>query len=327
MGLAVRPRSARRYEAVPLGQIAVLGLVAFAGDPVVIAPVRGNVEGGTREQLQLAVRRGISKRGDVPVVPADAPQTCVSPQCERSLIASNDAAFAITIDANQDETSLAVRLEVRDATGKVLGSASETCELCGLEEVVDMVVRKTTEVMEGLHVLSAPVVRIESVPEGASVLVDGKLIGLAPLEIEVEPGTREIELRREGHVTQRRTVEAAAGEREVVRVELSYERGKLKPHHPWLIGGSAALVAGAGFLGGAAGLFIVNGRPYERDCQPDADGDCRSIYRTRGAGFLAATLGVGAIGAGVALIVVGIKNKRDEEARYAVTPGGLRVRF
>lgn len=322
-----RDFDSRKVDVVALSQLALFGLVAFTGDPVVLAPVRGNVEAGMQEQLQQAVRRSLSLHGDVPITPRAAPRTCVSPRCERELIANHDAKFALSIEATQDETSIEIRLDVRDASGKVVGSVTELCEMCGLEDVVDMVSVETAQVMKELKAVAAPTIRVESVPEGASVYIDGALIGLSPIEVEVEAGDREIELRREGLVSQRRTVKAVGGAREVVHMDMEYQRGKLRLHQSLLIGGVAAVTVGAGVIGGAATMFVIDGRPYKRDCQPDPEGNCKSLYRTKGMAYLTATLGVGAVAAGVIMIVTSRRRKRDENARYSVVPGGLKVRF
>lgn len=59
---------------------------------------------------------------------------------------------------------------------------------------------------------AAGVLRVGASVPGAVVLVDGRPLGDAPFEGEVDPGTRVVELRAPGHAPLRRTVELVAGE-------------------------------------------------------------------------------------------------------------------
>ncbi len=67
---------------------------------------------------------------------------------------------------------------------------------------------------------TAGVIRVEADAPGAVVLVDGRPIGEAPFEGEVEPGEREVEVRASGHATFRQTVALEAGEASTVNAKM-----------------------------------------------------------------------------------------------------------
>lgn len=58
----------------------------------------------------------------------------------------------------------------------------------------------------------AGVLRFDSTPMGAAVVVDGRHLGETPYEGELKPGRREVELRLPGHTTYHREIIVQAGE-------------------------------------------------------------------------------------------------------------------
>lgn len=71
--------------------------------------------------------------------------------------------------------------------------------------------------------------KLVSVPEGASVRLDGKLVGKTPLDLTpVEEGHRQIEFRLSGYLTQTREVQVQAGEVQEVQVTLDESPGTLR---------------------------------------------------------------------------------------------------
>jgi hypothetical protein len=67
------------------------------------------------------------------------------------------------------------------------------------------------------------IAQIDVVPNGAGVVLDGRQLGNAPLEMPLflEPGAHVIEVRQEGYVTVKRSVEALAGTSPELRIELA----------------------------------------------------------------------------------------------------------
>jgi hypothetical protein len=67
---------------------------------------------------------------------------------------------------------------------------------------------------------TAGVLRVEADAPGAVVLVDGRPIGEAPFEGEVEPGSRAVEVRAPGRAAFRQTVALEAGEAATLKATL-----------------------------------------------------------------------------------------------------------
>lgn len=65
------------------------------------------------------------------------------------------------------------------------------------------------------------VLSVTATPEGAEVLLDGNSLGSAPLaEIEVAPGSHEVQVKKEGFVAQTFQIDSKAGEEQALSAEL-----------------------------------------------------------------------------------------------------------
>ena len=103
--------------------------------------------------------------------------------------------------------------------------------------------------------------RVESRPTGANVLVDGKLAGLTPFEQTWEPGAHRVEVERHGYEVARTEAPLAEGAVHDVRVELRAEgasRTALLDHTPRLVP-SAANAALGSFLALASVPLLIAG--------------------------------------------------------------------
>lgn len=93
--------------------------------------------------------------------------------------------------------------------------------------------------------------------------------------------------------------------------------------------GAALLGLGVGAIGGGAVLIALDGRNHKPSCpadEVDPNGACPNIWTTRGAGIGTLAGGVALAGAGVALLVVGLKRKSEsEQAQLRVGPGTLQL--
>lgn len=61
---------------------------------------------------------------------------------------------------------------------------------------------------------------VKGSPEGAEVLVDGRVVGQVPMQLVIDPGTHDVSLRQEGFVQRRAHVEAKGGEPVTVSLDL-----------------------------------------------------------------------------------------------------------
>jgi hypothetical protein len=100
---------------------------------------------------------------------------------------------------------------------------------------------------------TAGVLRVAADAPGAVVLVDGRPVGEAPFEGEVEPGPRTVEVRAPGRAPFRRTVTLVAGEVAAVQATLVELPPQVAPaeaapdawYERWYVwAGAAAVLAG-----------------------------------------------------------------------------------
>jgi hypothetical protein len=229
-------------------------------------------------------------------------------------------------------------LEARDGEGRVIATAEDKCEICGLTELGDLVSDRGAALAQQLELLAAapPLIIINTAPSGANVWVDDQLVGRTPLEHQVEPGSHEIRVESEGYVAQRRSVTSVAGVKEEVEINLARAAvdANAHPGRGMIIGGAVALVAGAGLVGGGIPLIIIDSKsigdssnPNDPDCMPDDNMNCRDLYDTLGVGASMAALGAAALAAGIALVTIGVIRRKKASSRFAASPSGFTVRF
>jgi hypothetical protein len=103
--------------------------------------------------------------------------------------------------------------------------------------------------------------RITSDLPAARVFIDGAEVGLGTYVDELEPGRHRVEVRAEGYVSFRRTLELAPGERREVQASLSRrETGPSLLEDPvfWIVTAAIAVAAGA-----AVGIGVAVGSTSE----------------------------------------------------------------
>jgi hypothetical protein len=133
---------------------------------------------------------------------------------------------------------------------------------------------------------------------------------------------------RDGYVTQERTLTAVAGVRDRLDVEMTIAKKDWRPG-AW-IGGWVLFGSGLAGVGAGATLMVLHGRPYRKDCEADADGDCRNLYDTQTGGIIGLAVGGAALATGIALVTAARAGKRkgsSQRAHLIPTFGGLAGRF
>lgn len=104
--------------------------------------------------------------------------------------------------------------------------------------------------------------RVTSSLASARILVDGEEVGLGTYVDELAPGRHEIEVRADGYVSFRRTLDLEAGERRDLQASLTRRELPLEEDPVfWILTGAIAAVVGAGV---AIGVALGPGRepPY-----------------------------------------------------------------
>lgn len=283
-----------------------------------------------RATVQEEVRDGL-RRGPFDLV--DAPSelwtdSCVAPSCERAVAKATGADYVIRPRVSQRDNVYTVVLQARDAQGQIVGSAEDKCEICGLTELGELVSARAASLSKQLELIAgAPaLISVSAEPDGAEVWVDGQFVGLAPLEYALPPGEHELRFGARGYVSQKRSVTAVSGVQEELTVTLGRARVDARTRG-LIIGGAVTLGLGVAGIGGGAPLLALDGKPYERPCDADPEGDCKNLYDTVGPGAGLTAVGAAAVVTGAALLAVGLIRRNRQLERLYAGPSGILLKF
>jgi hypothetical protein len=193
--------------------------------------------------------------------------------------------------------------------------------------VEDQLARQAAALSDSLARLdrSPAVLVVESRPAGAEVLVDGVLVGKAPIELPLAGGTHRVQTRIAGHEPREREFTAVRGVRErwsvtlpaivvdAAPVERPPRREPLVPTGAAFVGVSAAALAvGIPFI-------VLHHDPYRARCSGDdydADDDlCRYRWNSLTAGATLVAVGGALAIAGTTMLVVGSRRRARRDAR------------
>jgi hypothetical protein len=187
-----------------------------------------------------------------------------------------------------------LELLAADAEGGLVRRLERGCQACNAREANDLVSRAVVELMTPPAPEPPRPVRVAvtSRPAGAEVKVDGQVVGVSPVEVEVAPGEHAFEaggVAGHGVATRQVAVEGQAAE---VLLELvpvapaprDEPRGARFGSWKWAAAGGAVAAVGAGVT-----LLALDGQ--ETDCL--AGQPCRSEYDTLAGGLALTAVGVG----------------------------------
>jgi hypothetical protein len=226
-----------------------------------------------------------------------------------------------TVTEKEGDFHVRVVLVGEDAAGL---SLEETCELCGIEELGELLTAMGGRLRRKVDLMGdAAVLRVETRPRGAEVRVDGVTVGTTPLEVAVESGTRKVEISKPGHRTEKRTIDAAAGTRENYSFVLV--RGGYQTWLPWTL-----LATGIVGVASGATLIAIDGNEIRSNCNSDPLGNCQFLHRTLGGGVALTVVGIGLVATGVALAVKWRSRKRTYakgRPHLQLTGAGFQGRF
>ena len=294
--------------------------------------VEGELVASWREEADR--RLGLAlRRGDVEVVDlAGATASCGDLDCRLRAARDAGAGYLLTsrLTVEPGARDYALEFELFGADdGERIAAIEGGCELCGFEEAVSMVEARAAVVLSTLQRSHArgSELSLRTTPAGARIEIDGQEAGLTPLTVQLPAGSHRIVARKEGHLSQTLEVEAIEGVRKDMELQLLPQPVAEDPSARGLvIGGALGLGLGVASVAAGIALIVVEGDPYRRDCQADADGDCRFLLGTRTGGIVAASVGGAAIAAGAALLGVGLRRKRRARVEVSALPG-LTFRF
>jgi hypothetical protein len=232
----------------------------------------------------------------------------------------------VHIRVAERERDYDLAIEVTWPDGRTRATTSR-CTICTPREA------GTRAATEALALLDAApealgILVITSTPSGATVEIDGEVIGPTPARVELPPGIHDVVVRKADRVTQTRRVELGPEGGDVTaRFEL--------PRDPQLdaragkIAGWSLIGVGVAAMATGIGLVVLDENPVKNDCSGvhvDRFGNCEFRWNTMGAGVGLLVPGVLAAAAGTTLVVLDARRGRDPgRARARVGVGVARV--
>jgi hypothetical protein len=310
---------------------------------VVVAPlqIEGELSQEQVDRLETDLLSGLERAGldAVPpdeVVPGDAQLPCRGEAaCVTALAKANDATHVLEVELVRSGRDYDLTMSLSSGRdGAEQAKTNQQCEICGLKELGELIGDQAASLQPKLEAVPATL-SVRSDPGGASVYVDGKLIGVTPIEEPLPEGKHEVRIALEGYVERRRSVTAVSGSDEAISLQLQpvpVAEVEGPDGRGMRIAGWTLLGVGLGALAGGATMLVLDERPVESRCTPeniDINGTCRYRYNTlEGGAGLAAAGGAMMVTAAV-LVAIGYKRKKQRggSRRAAVTPTGFGVRI
>jgi hypothetical protein len=285
---------------------------AQVGPRVVVAPIElvGEFPSGAREQLSTHLQSGLVRSRVARLTDADAPLQCQTLQCLLDRARDQGATHLVRAEISVVDKIYDVRITAYDSRASEIHiDVQETCEVCGLAEVAELVERQAATLGDRLAdwAPTPGVLSVESQPRGAAIALDGDAAGYAPLRLELEPGPHRLRATLPGHAPTERRVVAKEG----VHETWSFTMQPL-PRYPedgrrnvrragWAVLG----IGTAAFVPGVV-LLAVDGRGYRLRCggsDRDAEGDCRYRNDTLVYGAVLTACGAALLATGIGLLV------------------------
>ncbi len=300
---------------------------------VVPAQVQGELPAHVRQEVDARLRDSVAD--DAALLDGTVASACTDDACWSALATEAKASRLVQATIVVDDRDYAVRADVRDASGTVIASVDQRCEICGHEELVDTIELLGNALRRKLasEIVALPTLVVTSTPVGAWVSIDGENAGTTPLELTLAEGSHDIRVSKDGHVAQLRRVALVAGVRERVEVSLAPLPDRApapKQQTAMRAAGGTLLGLGLASIGAGIGLVVLDQNPQESRCDGqnvDIEGNCKYRYATLEGGIAAISVGAAALAAGIALVVVAHKRGRASRVAWMPTTNGIGLRF
>jgi hypothetical protein len=295
------------------------------------------VEDSQRADLDAAFAERIDGEG-FSLERAESDLGCGDTACLQRAGAERGATHIVRAKLTGTDRDYEMTVEVIDVGAGTVAALDGFCDTCGASELREFVVDKAVRLHATLRSqrLRPALLVIATQPAGALVYLDDEPIGRTPLEHQTIAGERRVKVVLDGHVTAQRAVSLVGGVEK--RVELTLDRrpdvdtesnvtaGK-KARIGKIVGGTS-LGVGVGLLGAGIALLVLDGNPIERKCNGenvDADNDCKFLHDTLAGGIGLTVGGAALAGAGVGLLVWGLRQPKTPKAsaRLGITPRGV----
>ncbi|MEZ4450916.1 MAG: PEGA domain-containing protein [Nannocystaceae bacterium] len=320
----------------------VAAVAASDGEAVIVLPpvIIGSAPEHVPAALEARLAEGL-RRGNFNVVAGDLVRSRLAGACEgeclRDLAAEVGATHLVRVQVVVEGRDYRVEVELLAANGETAATTRDDCEICGYDELGEMVGDLGAALRRKLNATAtpAPRLRVDVEPAGSVVTVDGEVVGVTPLDVEIAGGEHDVVVRREGYAAHRQRIAAVDGVTVTVHAQLALvpiadapteepTRRRLAP------AGWASIAVGVAAAGAGVGLVAIDERPITSDCEGenvDALGHCRWRYNTLAGGVVMAVVGVAAIGIGAALVAIDRRRGRAASSRSKVSLHGLGFRF
>ncbi|MCA9557825.1 MAG: PEGA domain-containing protein, partial [Myxococcales bacterium] len=326
----------------------LLASPAFAQDATIAAPplAVSGVPSAVGATFDAELRKSLSGKGKLLAAEAGSKSgvdgTCKATDCGKKLALAAGARFALTGTVVNNDEIYTVELSLYDAANDKQTKAKQVCELCGADDVKGSVAKAVKALTPALAAKAPPPkapppppppeenkvsMQVESVPDGADVLLDEKKVGQTPIGLQVKPGKHTVVVRKQGYLDATRQVSALDQTIKLMVTLVLYPTSgaavppplpppPAQPASPppaaeakapvdtsgftgvgWGLTVGGALAAGAGVW-----LVILDG---EITCT-DGRGrrECPNVYNTKGIGIPALGIGAAALGSGITLLII-----------------------
>ncbi|KIG19529.1 hypothetical protein DB30_00038 [Enhygromyxa salina] len=307
-----------------------------------MAPVEytGELPQDFRREFEQTLAKSLERAGRTAVVLRS--NDCASFECMREAATAAEIPVTLAVRVNNGSREYSAEILAHDSrTGEKLAQVSITCGVCGQQEFLDAIPAKIIELESEIDRIFAgrtepPRLRVAGTPNAAELTLDGAMIGVSPLDVEVRTGDHQLEIRARNHTTQVHRWIAVGGVEEVVEYELKrllVKRERERKPRPGLrVGGWFAVSLGVISVGTGAVLIGIDGRPHMPTCAPsslDLNGACPNVYTTGALGAVALAVGLAGAGTGAGLLIFEHQARPKEPltAELRLSAGGLALRF
>ncbi len=322
--------------------------------------VEGDVPSEVRAQARDEIRAAL-KSNQYDLVDGRPPgANCTNYECIHTVAESADAQWVVQPALSTIDRDYGIALRLYDFAGNLKTSEETTCEICSYDDVVASLVTETEQIQEPLlefvanpygdreaasSETSGPAtLSIRTDPEGASVKLDGERLGKTPLEVEVEPGLRDLEITMRNHNDVVQTVRAPRGGTKVLNFDL-IENDERQTKALRATGWTFSML-GIGLVGAGVPLLVLEERPVRNKCSGDNvdfAGNCRFRYDTLLPGALLTGFGIASLLTGITTGVIAYSRRTKNEKKGVLdtmdedtisvqpiigpTSAGVKVRF
>lgn len=224
--------------------------------------------------------------------------SCRDAFCFPAMASALSASYLINAKVSESNKTYVVTMDIINGrTGAVLGSNRERCETCGVEEAGEKMGLAASALRERLETVARAPARfvVRSRPASASVEIDGKIVGITPLDVELAGGVHHLRLLMSGYDTLERTLTVVSGVDEGMDLDLVAIPSRFSNRTV----GLATLAGGVVLL--VSGIITMAFDHDEIGCsarEKDPYGHCPWVRSTKwwgaamvGTGAAAATLG------------------------------------